>query len=358
MKTSFITLLLCAIAYCSFSQGTVVRKKTFSKSYTCGSDHLLLLHNACGNVFVETWDKKEVKLDVEMTTYAKDSSEADELLKYSAVTDEMTEGSRTLFLYTQTISKAAMEEKQDTIYTTLNTVCRLVIPRNMSVNIENTYGNVYLGDMGGTVNVRVTNGALHAQSVTGVNNTIDVDMGIGKSTIGHLRSASISGYTSDISIASAVDVSIRDCGNVEIAYGKDVRVFKTSDLLKIGTVDGLTGRVAKTSIDIAAISGNSDIELRSCENVNIGAVSCRQGELIKIVANDSRLSAMLSAESYNLRILPKKSKVFGNGMPANYKAYDFLTKPGGAENLIRKGSKGTGGGYVYFELWSTELELK
>ncbi|MBL7690009.1 MAG: hypothetical protein JNM41_00330 [Flavipsychrobacter sp.] len=358
MRTFFVCILLCAVNFSGFSQDPVVRKKTFSKSFSCGSDHLLFLQNACGNIFVDTWDKNEVKVDVEMTTYAKDNAEADDLLKYSAVTDEMIEGSKTLFLHTHTISGATMAEKQDTIYTTLNTVYRLFIPRNMPVNIQNTYGNVYLGDMGGTVNVRVVNGSLHAQRIGGSNNNIDIDMGIGKSTIGQVRSASFSGYNSDIAIKNALDVSIKDCGNVEIANGKNVSIFKTSGFLKIDTADGLSGRIAKTSIAIAAISGNSDIELRNCENVNLGTIVCRQGELVKIAATNSRLSAMLGAENYNLRILPKQSKVLGNGVPGNLKVYDVPTRSAGSENLMKKGSKGTGGGYVFFELGSSELELK
>jgi hypothetical protein len=358
MRTILVFILLCAVNFAAFSQGTVVRKKTFSKSFSCGGDHLLFLQNACGNVFVDTWDKNEVKVDVEMTAYAKDNAEAEELLKYSAVSDEMVDGSKTLFLYTHTISGAKMAEKQDTIYTTLNTVYRLFIPRSMPVNIQNTYGNVYLGNMGGTVNVRVVNGSLHAQRIGGNNNNIDIDMGIGKSTVGQVRSASFSGHNSDIVITNALDVSIKDYGNVEIANGKDVSVFKTSGFLKVDTADGLSGRVAKTSIAIAAISGNSDIELRNCENVNFGAVVCRQGELVKIAASNSKLSARLSTENYQLRILPKQSKVFGNGMPANFKAYDLPTRAAGTENTMRKGSKGTGGGYVFFELGSSDLELK
>ncbi len=358
MRTFLVFILLCAVNFSAFSQGSVVRKKNYSKSFSCGGDHLLFLKNACGNVFVDTWDKNEVKVDVEMTTYARDNAEADELLKYSAVTDEMIEGSKTLFFYTHTISGATLAEKQDTIFTTMNTVYRLFIPRNMPVNIQNTYGNVYLGDMGGTVNVRVVNGSLHAQRIGGSINNIDIDMGIGKSTVGQVRSASFSGYNSDIMITKALDVSIKDYGNVEIANGKDVSVFKTSGFLKIDTADGLSGRVAKTSIAIGAISGNSDIELSNCENVNFGAVVCRQGELVKIAASNSKLSARLSTENHQLRILPKQSKVFGSGVPGNLKAYDVATRPASGENMLKKGSKGTGGGYVVFELGSSELELK
>jgi len=84
-------LSLPALSYAGTDDG-VEKKKNISKSYNVGSSDKLSIENSFGDVVINTWDKNEFKVDVEMYSKAKTEEEAQKILDKINVTESQSGG--------------------------------------------------------------------------------------------------------------------------------------------------------------------------------------------------------------------------------------------------------------------------
>ena len=59
---------------------TPMKAKSFSKAFGVDKNDKINLNNQYGSITIKTWDKNEIKVDVDMKAYAKTESEAQKLL--------------------------------------------------------------------------------------------------------------------------------------------------------------------------------------------------------------------------------------------------------------------------------------
>ncbi|MBS1936081.1 MAG: hypothetical protein JST96_18920, partial [Bacteroidetes bacterium] len=67
------------------------KKKTISKSYTVGPNEKLKIENSFGDVVINTWDKNEFKIDIEMYAKATSDERAQYMLDHIKVEDSQSE---------------------------------------------------------------------------------------------------------------------------------------------------------------------------------------------------------------------------------------------------------------------------
>lgn len=363
IKTPFMKKLLVFVSFCVFScsclagNDMIVKKRSIVKSYPVLKGDKLLLQNGSGNVYVKTWNRNEVKVEVVMSAYAQLAGEADEMLDQTTVTNEKTAGSNIISFCTHTFDSTVLGLDKDTIITRLNVVYNVSMPVTMDVHITNTSGNVYLEEITGSVSVDIVNGDLHAAKIGGRNNKINVEMGLRGTTISELNSAWVMGTNSNFVIGRANDVSIIEAENVSIGRCVNCRIYKTYGALNIDTADGLKGRMARTKVNLRNVFGSTNLELRSCDTTRIGNIICKNGDVITLNVFGGNVKAHINEiPGYNLQIKHLNSKIGGIGLPRNFGDFSLNIGQPSRSHAIKKGSVGMGG-YVCFDLSQTNLEL-
>lgn len=236
-------------------KGEVKEKtKTYSKSYSVDGNDKLQITNTYGKVTVNTWAKNEVKVDVQIKTYANDEDDAQKMLDNISITDskenslvsfktniERTNNNNGNNIFGSWFSNGKANTRKSEINYTV------YMPAKNQLQISNTYGNVILPELLGKVTLKVTYGALTSQQLTNP----DIRMVYGD--------AKISGMTD---------------GDVSVTYGN----------LSLGTADKLKARVTyggmtidrlKSYGELGAVYGDGIkiMELdKNCKTVNVKAV--------------------------------------------------------------------------------------
>jgi hypothetical protein len=272
------------------------KTKTISKSYPVDKDDKLSINNKFGKVTVNTWDKNEIKVDVEIKAYGPTDSRAQESLDNVSI-KESKQGNiisfETVFetLNSLNWSSGDRREVNYTIY----------MPSANALDVKNRYGSTVLPDLNGIINIDEAYGSLTTGNLSNPINNITVKYG--GANIGNIKSAVLEVAYGSLTIANAgkidAKVSYSPVKIEKISGDMDINI-RYGDL-KIGKVDPATRK-----INIDASYSSSSLVFDPVANFNFD-VKANYGSLNY---NKDKVSA-ISSESSNT----KKSYIgkYGNG---------------------------------------------
>ena len=189
----FKTLLLLvvfgiAITINAKAQSDKVEKE-YHKEYSVTSNSQLYLENKYGDIDVRNWDKNQVTIDVVITVKHRDRERADKLLSFLDV--EFSQEGDKIKAVTQIDSKfsksnwsvSGNESKEFSINYTVN------MPTGMDIELRNKYGNSFINELSGLVNVSVKYGSLKINKLLRGNTKPynEIHIGYGKAEIAEVN---------------------------------------------------------------------------------------------------------------------------------------------------------------------------
>ena len=221
------------------------KRKTFERTYKVNSSDLLNIENRYGRVHVNTWDKNEIRVKVDMIAQAGSESKANDMLSRMRV-EEVRDG-KTIYLKTVyepvRVSGPSSSEINYTIY----------MPADNSITLKNTYGDVYLANLKGSVNVELKYGNLKSERLTNTSNNLKLSYSNGSCS--YINGGSLQVAYSNVQVAEAKDLrgyskysdlmigKLSEALNIDMKYGS----FRVSDISnKISNI-----RVASTYTPIS-----------------------------------------------------------------------------------------------------------
>ncbi|WP_231625470.1 hypothetical protein [Pedobacter sp. R20-19] len=238
------------------------KSKTYSKSFSVDANDKVNLNNQYGSITIKTWDKKEVKVDIDIKAFSNSDSEAQKMI--NAVTIDASKNGDVV-----TVSTIMGERNGRYGRGTKNGVTTwrrevkinyiVYMPASNSLTISQQYGNVEVGNIFGPTSLKVQYGNLVAGSLNNNNNYVNVQYG--KCDIREINAGVVKhSYNGPVNIGSvgtleldaeyvAVNInSIRRSADLKIQYGKG---------LTVGTIGGnllLNAEYAKVNIN--TVKGN------------------------------------------------------------------------------------------------------
>jgi len=207
--------------------GKVQKFKSYSKSYPIDGNDQIKLSNEYGRIVVNTWDRHEVKVDVQIKAEADNESDAQKLLDGVQITDSK-DGDQVSFrtqiernnngswkLWNFGNGKKHKVEINYTVY----------MPARTDLNVEDSYGAIQLPDLSGKVKITSSYGSVSAQNLSNPANQIE-------GSYGSLKIGSLNGARLDFSYGS---VDLDECNNLkaDLSYGS----FKLGRLKGTGDID-------------------------------------------------------------------------------------------------------------------------
>jgi len=196
------------------------RVKNYTKTYSLDANDKLRIDNKFGKVVVNTWNRNEVKVDVEMRAYADNDNTAQKMIDAISISDDKSGdvvsfstnyGNRSGGSIWDLFNNRNDHHKAEVNYT-------IYMPSKNALAINNRYGATELPDFDGRVEIDCAYGSFSAKSLPHADNQIK--MRYGSAEIDGLSSADVSvGYGS-------LDIGSVDKLNCELRYTGDVRIGK------------------------------------------------------------------------------------------------------------------------------------
>jgi len=208
---------------------TKLKTKTYSKSYAADDNDKLLIDNRFGKVTVNTWNKKEFKVDVEIKAYANDDAETQKLLDQVNIKDSKE---NSVVSFTTIIGNSG---SKNSIWGNWSNHGKTIInytvymPAKSALTVTNRYGNTVLPDLYVKITINNSYGSLKAKSLTNTGNVINVKYGsadienlIGSDldvTYGSLNLQSADKLNANVSYGSAKIGKVNTSGTINVKYG-------------------------------------------------------------------------------------------------------------------------------------------
>lgn len=199
------------------------RRKTFDKTYKVNKSDVLSIDNKFGNVHVNTWNRNEIQVKVDIISRANSEQTAQEMLNKINVVDNRS--GNTIAVKTEMGSMNSKSGHQSfEINYTVN------MPADNNLMVKNSFGNVYLPDMKGKVDLHVRYGAFKAGNLANASNSIKASFCQSTpNTIGYLNK-----------------------GNVDLAYST----------LNLGNTNGVNGLVKYSDLKIGNLSEALEMDVK------------------------------------------------------------------------------------------------
>ena len=209
----------------------VEKKKTYSKSYPVSSGDKITLNNQFGEMKLVTWDKNEVKVDVNITAKADDDSRAQQILDKITIEDGKNSNGvyfKTKFAKDQwnddsdrNRSKEERKEKHKNEGMEINYT--VYLPAGNPLNADNQFGPMTVPDYRGEATLTSKFGSLTAGKI---NNSKSVSVEFGKADIAQLNGGKLSIKFSSGTVSKLsgdVDANFEFCDKIKINIDNDVK---------------------------------------------------------------------------------------------------------------------------------------
>ncbi|MBC7655017.1 MAG: hypothetical protein H7098_11155 [Oligoflexus sp.] len=225
------------------SQDATEKVKKLTKSYPVDAKDILAIQNSYGRITVNTWNKNEIKVDVEIRAYAGNDEDAQKMIDGVTISNSkigdlisfktgIEQNNKNNNWLTMSFWNAGGDDKQKVeIYYTV------YMPENNSINFKTNYSNIVLPSLKGDVIVSMNYGDLTAQELLGITN---IKSNYGKITAQKLSSSIISSNYGDIKInqTDEINASLNYC-SVDLGNLSDRADLKMNyaGSFKIGSFD-------------------------------------------------------------------------------------------------------------------------
>ena len=206
-----------------------LKVKNYSKSYPLDANDRVRLSNQYGKITVNTWDRHEIKVDIQIKAEARNDDDAQKLIDGVQISDSKS-GDQVSFKtnidhdgndgFWSLFNFGGKNKKQKL---TINYV--VYMPAKTDLNVEVSYGSIALPDLDGKVRVSSSYGSTSIQSLSNPANEIE-------GSYGSIKIGSMNGGRVDFSYGS---VDIDEVNNVkaDLSYGS----FKLGRLKGVGEFD-------------------------------------------------------------------------------------------------------------------------
>ncbi len=245
---------------------SVTKEKKVIRHYNVQAGDVLSINNQYGKVHINTWDKNEINVEVKIEVTARNEDVAQDRLDGITIDEDGVNGkSHEITLTTQFANLKFLTSMNFKIEYTV------YMPRKNGLKINNKYGNVYLGDFDGKLDLNLSYGALKTQNLTGPAKEIKVSFGsvdIASVDLGDFTT-SYSGV--NIEQAGKLDV-VNKFGKFAVNNVKDLDIRQSYGELEIGTAGKVEGDVNFAGVTIDRLTKSIDMHLKYCTKTSLGSV--------------------------------------------------------------------------------------
>ena len=223
-----------------FQQEKLIEKtKTISKSYSADKNDKLNISNQYGKVTVNTWNKKEFKVDVEIVVGTENEGDTQKLLDAVDITSSQDQSgvSFKTNITEQNRSNGFFGSSRNNVHRRITIDYTVFMPVKNALSITNNYGSVVLPDLEGPVNISNNYGNFTAKELSNEANELRLN------------------YT-------GANIGTMNGGNLKFNYGN----------LKIGTANNLKAVIGFSPVSIDRLKSGANIKVQYGSGLKINSI--------------------------------------------------------------------------------------
>lgn len=227
------------------------RRKEINRSFNVNPSTEFTVRNEFGSIHIDTWDKSEIKVKVEVIARGRNAGRAQSLLDKIEIA--IREGYGTIGFSTD--MKSNMETNDQESFEVNYTISA---PAGNPMTIENKFGDTYLGNRTGKMQLTFSYGNLKSGDLTG---PLDLDMSFGNAAIGATTSSKIRAKYSELEIRSGETMDLEQkFSDVGLETVKDLKLESRYGSVEIGVAERIDADAQFSGFSIGDLSGSLYME--------------------------------------------------------------------------------------------------
>ncbi len=228
-----------------------------SRSFKASKNSTVEVTNRYGDINIETWDKDSVSVEIRVMVTEKTMGKLHDKLR--SINFNMTQSGQFIIIGTivggnnnMLISEFnRLKENIGVGDARVEINMKIRMPDNLTLRINNKFGNIYLNDYSGEVNLDLSNGRLIAQSLKGFSN---LKVGFGDAVIHSLDVANIELSFGKLNLTNGKQIRMTTkTSDVSINEAVQLNLNSSRDTYRIRMVDDLDADANWTDFNIAEL---------------------------------------------------------------------------------------------------------
>lgn len=258
-----ITTVLCLTGSALWAQ--VSDSKEITKVFSVDKSTIVDIGNKYGDVSVETWDKDSVWVQIKYSVSEKNYERLNK--KMDEISFELTQSGHYVVINTiigesKNMLLSELTKFKETIGVGESQVeinMQLKIPNNLDLRIKNKFGNVYIDDYKGDINIDLSNGKLKAHELTGYTN---LKLNFGDAIVKQIDSGNLEIYYSDFNLSTSRRLRITSkTSDITITEVGQLLVNSSRDEYRIRMINDFETEANWTDFSISEFTQKSDIKM-------------------------------------------------------------------------------------------------
>lgn len=239
--------------------------KGLQKSFQTTSDTKIEITNKYGKIEVIPWEKDSVVFDIEIRVEEKKLSKLEKSM--DAIDFDFTQSEHFLMAKTivgqnkSSLSKELMRFKENMFQTDgkIEINYTVWLPEGNELRVENKFGDIYLGDLSGEVEVDLSNGNLKSHEFTG---DLKLVLNFADATINSVHLGQFDCSFSEVYVKKAGDVNITSRSTkFEFLEISDLKTNSKRDEYRIRKVDLLDAQGSFSNFRINKLSDRANMRV-------------------------------------------------------------------------------------------------
>ncbi len=294
--------------------------KNINRDFKVPKDVTVDITNKYGRVAVKSWDKDSVKIAVEITAYARDSRATQKLMErvdidfanlgsFLTVETVLDRGGGTFKELMNTVgdySKSVLSSNKLTID------YEITLPKSANLIMDNRFGNVFIGDHGGSVKLTLAHGDLKANELKGKS---VIDLSFGKANIRRVHDVELMLKAAQVDIDQAKGILLQSMSSeLRVESALSARVDSRNDKLNFQKIGWISGKGMFTDWTLGEVQETIDLD------VNYGQLFLQQLNKdfasVRLMSKYTDLDLTMDPSSWvNLDLKAEQDKIY---IPANW----------------------------------------
>ncbi len=232
---------------------------TIVQTYSTKTDRILQIRNKYGEIHLNTWDKPEIRVAIEIVSRANQRDRAEKRLKEVEIRERVF--NQKIQLETVFTSNNFLRLSREITDRGVNVNYEISMPANVAIEIENKFGNVYIADRTGNVEVTLNYGKLLAERLEGQGNVFDLSFG--SADIAYIAGGDLKIDFSPLNIERGGDLNLT-CNSAQVRMDQVDRLNVSASLgrLELGNVGEITGECSSGHFEVQRLGQKMDLIVR------------------------------------------------------------------------------------------------
>lgn len=193
-----------------------VKTKSVNKSYNVSASDKLNIKNSFGSVEVKTWNRNEIKVDVEIEVSANTDALAQKMLDRISVKDEKSGNEISFKTDMKDIHNSKDKNDSKNEKSTMSINYTISMPAGNALTVKNEFGATTVPDMNGEVDLTSKFGSLTTGNLANIKS---INVEFGKATLANINNAPVTIKFSKAVISKlsgAVKMNLEFCSSVRL----------------------------------------------------------------------------------------------------------------------------------------------